>query len=78
MNLKYRYPSNPFIAYLNINFLQNKIDPLREILHKTPLEIVCIDETKLDDSFPDQQFKIEGYRFPRTIIFLCQVILILI
>ena len=56
MNLKYRYPSNPFIAYLNINFLQNKIDPLREILHKTPLEIVCIDETKLDDSFPDQQF----------------------
>ena len=64
MNLKYRYPSNPFIAYLNINFLQNKIDPLREILHKTPLEIVCIDETKLDDSFPDQQFKIEGYQFP--------------
>ena len=28
------------------------------------MEIVCIDETKLDDSFPDQQFKIEGYQFP--------------
>ena len=23
-----------------------------------------MDETKLDDSFPDQQFKIEGFQFP--------------
>ena len=25
---------------------------------------LCIDETKLDTSFPDSQFKIEGYQFP--------------
>ena len=27
-------------------------------------DILSIDETKLDDSFPDSQFKINGYQFP--------------
>ena len=63
-DLRKQYPSNPFLAYLNINFLHNKIDSLREILKNIPLEIICVDETRLDDSFPDQQFKIEGFRFP--------------
>ena len=44
--------------------MQNKIISLRKILHKTPLEIVCIDETKLDNSYPNKQLKIEGYQFP--------------
>ena len=26
--------------------------------------MLCIDETKLDSSFPNHQFKIEGYQFP--------------
>ena len=63
-NLRKKYPSNPFLAYLNIIFLNNKIDSLREILKNIPLEIICVDETKLGDSFPDQQFKIEGFQFP--------------
>ena len=25
---------------------------------------MCIDETKLDSSFPDHQFKVDGYQFP--------------
>ena len=28
------------------------------------MDILCIDETNLDDSFPDSQFKISGYQFP--------------
>ena len=28
------------------------------------LHIFCIDETNLDDSFPDHHFKIDGYQFP--------------
>ena len=31
---------------------------------KAPLDIVCIDETKLDESFPDFQFYMESYQFP--------------
>ena len=52
------------IAYLNINSLREKIISLREILKKTKIDVLCIDETKLDSSFPNHQFKIEGYEFP--------------
>ena len=64
INLRNKYPFNPIIGYLNINSLQNKIDTLREIAISSPLEILCIDETKLDNSFPENQFKIDGYQFP--------------
>ena len=55
--------SNPLTNYLNINSLQNKIDALRVITKDFLLDIFCIDETKLDESFPDHQFKIDGYKF---------------
>ena len=62
--LKQKYHSNSFISYLNINSLSNKIDALRQIWKTAPLEILCVDETKLDSSFPNFQFKIDGYIFP--------------
>ena len=52
------------IAYLNINSLKNKINYVRELLSKAPIDLLCIDETKLDSSFPDAQFKIDDYHFP--------------
>ena len=57
-SLRLLYSSNPLVAYLNINSLQNKINALRVITKSFPLDILCIDETKLDDSFPHHQFKI--------------------
>ena len=62
--LKQKYHSNLFIRYLNINSLSNKIDALRQICKISPLEIICIDKTKLDSSFPNSQFKIDRYIFP--------------
>ena len=62
--LKQKYHSNPFINYLNINSLSNKIDALRQICKTAPLEILCFDETKLDSSFPNSQLIIDGYIFP--------------
>ena len=62
--LRQQYPFNPLIGYLNINFLDHKVDSLREFLKISPLEMICVDETKLDNSFLDQQFKIEGFQFP--------------
>ena len=61
--LRLQYSSNPLIAYLNINSLQNKADALREITKSFPLDVFSIDETKMD-SFPDHQFKINSYQFP--------------
>ena len=34
-------------------------------MSKAPLDIVCIDETKLDESFPDFQFHMKNYQFPQ-------------
>ena len=61
--LKPKYHSNPLISYLNINSLSNKIDALRQICKASPLEILCVDQTKLDSSFPNSQFRIDGYIF---------------
>ena len=52
---------NPKIGYLNINSLRNKILSLKEILHKALIDILCIDETKLDETFA--QFIIENFQF---------------
>ena len=62
--LKQKCHSNPFISCLNINSLSNKINALRQICKTAPLEILCVDETKLDSSFPNAQFRIDGYILP--------------
>ena len=64
IELRNKYMNNPIIGYLNINSLRNKIIDLREIMTKGPLVLVCIDETKLDESFPAFQFHLENYQFP--------------
>ena len=37
---------------------------MREVILNAHIDIICVDETKLDSSFPDHQFKIEGYQLP--------------
>ena len=51
------------IGSLNINSLPNKFDQLKEVVGKN-LDILTIQETKLDSSFPPHQFIIEGYSEP--------------
>ena len=58
------YPNNPILAYLNIDSLKEKIIYLRDIISTSKIHILCIDDTKLDTSFPDRQFNIDGYLFP--------------
>ena len=64
INLKNAYQNNPFIGYININSLTEKVVSVREGLPKASIDILCVDKTKLDASFPDHQFKISGYQFP--------------
>ena len=52
------------ISYLNINHFENKVINLREIFHKAPIDIIFVDATKRDSSYPDSQFYINGYQFP--------------
>ena len=59
MHLRLNNPFNHIIRYLNINSLRNKIDDLRKVCKNVQIDILCIDETKLDDFF-----KISGYPSP--------------
>ena len=59
--LRLKYPRNPFIGYLNINSLRNKIIDVREMISRLQLDYFVISEIKLDSSFPSTQFHIGDY-----------------
>ena len=52
---------NPMIGYLNINSLRNKLKDLKVILKYLSLDYFILNETKLDESFPNAQFTFNGY-----------------
>ena len=51
------------IGHLNINSIRNKCECLKYIMDKN-VDILLISETKLDETFPAQQFHIEGFSPP--------------
>ena len=51
------------IGTLNINSIASKFDQLKEVIGNH-LDIFTIQETKIDESFPKDQFSIEGYHEP--------------
>ena len=51
------------IVHLNINCLRNKFESLQEQINGN-VDILLISETKLDNSFPNDQFLIKGYSAP--------------
>ena len=53
-------PNKPNIAYLNI-ILEKKLQVCDKYVWK--VDILCVDETKLDAFYPNAQFHIEGYQF---------------
>ena len=58
------YPSYFMIGYLNINSIRNEIVQLTDIYKTSPIEILCIDETRLGSSFPNAQVHLPDYHFP--------------
>ena len=36
---------------------------IREICGQASIDVICIDETKLDFSYPDSQYHVDGYQF---------------
>ena len=61
--LKSKNLDRPIIAHLNINFLDSKYEPLKSLI-KENIDILLVSETKLDDTYPKGQFKIDGYDKP--------------
>ena len=61
--LRAKNPNRPIIGHININFLGSKFESLKELI-KDKLDILVINETKIDESFPTAQFKIDGFSTP--------------
>ena len=51
------------LAYLNINSIRNKSENLYSLLADT-VDVLTIAKTKLDGSFPTNQFLIKGFQQP--------------
>ena len=56
-----QYLRNHLIGYLNINSVRNKIADLQIFIQNIPLDYLVLSETKLDESFPNAQFNLDGY-----------------
>ena len=57
-------PKNVILGHLNINSIRNKFITVQDII-KPNLDIFLVSETKLDQTFPNNQFFIDGYRMFR-------------
>ena len=61
--LRLNHPKNLIIGYLNINSVRSKFENFSQMI-KTDLDVVIIAETKLDKTFPKNQFLIKGFGEP--------------
>ena len=62
--LRLQNPKNVILGHLNVNFLRNKIQAVEKLIGNN-IDISLFSETKLDETFPNQQFKISGYKMFR-------------
>ena len=51
------------LLYVNVNSVRSKFENLREII-KQNLDVLAVEETKIDASFLSAQFLLEGYHTP--------------
>ena len=49
------------IVHLNINSIQNKFEELKSINKQLKSHIIFLSDTKIDGSYPNSQFNLEGY-----------------
>ena len=63
--IKCNHPKNIVLGHLNINSIRNKFECLKYIVGKN-IDILLISETKLDESFPESQFIMDGFQLPFT------------
>ena len=57
--------SNTFLMHLNINNILNKFEDLIFLNKSLKAQILVMSETKIDRSYPDSQFKLQGYNMFR-------------
>ena len=61
--LRHSHLHNFILSYLNNNSIWNKFDDLDKIVAGS-IDILCIAEIKIDESFPNNQFVLRDYHLP--------------
>ncbi|CAB4039115.1 RNA-directed DNA polymerase from transposon X-element [Paramuricea clavata] len=51
--------------HLNINSLQNKLEELKILIENFKAQVIFLSETKIDSSYPSEQFMLNGYTIYR-------------
>ena len=62
--IRSKHPKNLFFGQLNLNSIRSKFESVQEIIQNI-FDIFLVCETKIDSSFPNQQFRIPEYRIFR-------------
>lgn len=52
---------NAFVAHFNIDSTQNKFEELKLLNDSLKAQILILSENKIDRSYPDDQFRLQGY-----------------
>ena len=60
LNTRHLHLKNVIFSYLNVNSIMYKFGDVDKIRDGN-IDILCITETKLDESFPNIQFVLVGY-----------------
>ena len=60
---RHQSPFRVIIGHIDINSIRNKFEPLVSSINNN-LDILTISETKIDDTFLDSQFLIQGFSVP--------------
>ena len=63
-SFRFKNPKNVIMGHLNISSLRNKFESIKPIISPN-FYIFLVSETKLNESFPNNQFPISGYRMFR-------------
>ena len=53
------------VGQININFVRNKFDSLMATVAEN-IDILLTTETKIDSTFPVNEFYLNGYNIPKT------------
>ena len=62
-DLRNQNPFRVIMSHINVNSIRNKFEPLVNFINNS-LNILMISETKIDETFPESQFLIEGFSVP--------------
>ena len=53
------------LFHLNVNSIQNKFEEVKILVNELKAQVVFLTETKIDSSYPNTQFQIDGFNFYR-------------